>query len=359
KYPKVGEKNSVVSVWIYDLETKLSIKTDIGNDTDQYIPRIKWNKNGKLCITRLNRLQNKLELLLADASSGKTSVLFTESNKYYIDITDDLTFLNDNSFIWTSTMNGYNHIYHYAADGKFIKRITTGNWDVTTLYGLDEKKKLVYYQSAEVSPLSRAVYVIGLDGKNKKNITSTTGTNSAEFNPTFTYFLRKHSSSNTPNEYFVCKSDGKEVRLLEDNKSLKDLRSKYKISSRSFFNFTTKEGIILNGWIMKPLNFDSTKKYPVLMHVYGGPGDQQVLDMYMGNRDINLNYLCQQGYIIACADNRGSGARGEEFLKCTYLQLGKLETEDQISGARYLQTLPYVDANRIGIIGWSYGGYMS
>lgn len=358
KYPIVGAKNSVVSVSVYHVDTRQTVKMDIGNDTDQYIPRIKWTKDpGKLCITRLNRLQNNLELLAGDVNTGNTRVFFTEKNKCYVEISDALTFLEDNSFIWTSSMDGYNHIYHYNATGQLLKQVTTGNWDVTEFYGVDEKRKLVYFQSAEVSPLQRYIYVISLEGKNKKQLTPVKGWNTGEFNPSFTYFLNNHSDVNTPNDFTICNKEGKVLRVLQDNKELAEQRSQYNISKVEFFTFKTTDGIILNGYIMKPSGFDPSKKYPVLMNVYGGPGSQQVVDRFGGL--INLNYLCQKGYIIACIDNRGTGARGEEFTKCTYLHLGILETHDQVEGAKYLGSLPYVDGKRIGIMGWSYGGYMS
>jgi len=360
KYPKVGEKNSVVSVLIYNLDKGRAVRVDVGSDTDQYIPRIKWRSDSNsLCITRLNRLQDSLELLAADAANGNTMVFFKEGNKRYEEISDDLTFLKDNSFIWTSYADGYHHIYHYDPNGHPIQQVTKGNWDVTALYGVDEKKKIVYYQSAEVSPLERYVYSINLDGGNKKQLTLTKGWNDAQFNPAFTCFLNDHSDVNTPDDYTISNNEGKVLRVLQDNKEMKELVAQYKISRSEFFTFKTSDGIILNGWMMKPIDFDASKKYPVLMHVYGGPGSQQVMNRYMGKRDQNLNYLCQKGYIIACIDNRGTGARGEEFMKCTYLYLGKLETQDQVAGAKYLSTLPYIDASRIGIIGWSYGGYMS
>ncbi len=358
KYPKVGENNAVVSLWVYDIASAKTKEMKVAK-SDYYLPRIKWKNNAQLCVTRLNRLQNDLELLLCDASTGNTTLLFNEKNPYYIEIEDHLTFLKDGSFIWVSMLDGFNHIYHYAADGKLNKQVTKGNWDVKVFYGYDEKSKTLYYQSAEVSALERHIYSVKIDGTAKKNLTPAPGFHKATFNPAFTFFLHEVSDANTPRTYSICKAEGKELRTLEDNKSLKTLLSEYNRSLREFINMKTPEGIELNGWMMKPMNFDPNKKYPVLMHVYGGPGDQQVLNSYGGSRDLNLNYLCQQGYIIACFDNRGSGSRGQEFLKCTYKRLGDLESNDQIDAARYLQTLPYVDGKRIGIIGWSFGGFMS
>lgn len=366
KYPKVGEKNSVVSVWIQDVSSLTEsgastnpVKVELGND-EFYIPRLDWTKDpNKLCVTRMNRFQNKLEFLTADATTGKTNVIYTEENKYYIELSDALTFLQDGSFIWTSMKDGFNHVYHFDASGKQLHQVTSGKWDVMELYGVDKSGKKIFYQSAEVSPLQRHVYCVNIDGSNKKQLTPRNGTNDASFNESFTYFLLSNSAANSPAEYFICKNDGKVVRTLETNDALKKKRSEYKISQKEFFSFKTEDGLELNGWMMKPSNFDATKKYPVFMWVYGGPGSQQVLDQYSGTNDLNFNYLCQKGYVVACVDNRGTGARGEEFMKSNYLQLGKYETQDQISAARYLGSLPYVDKARIGIAGWSYGAFVS
>lgn len=358
KYPKVGENNAVVSVWVYDLSVQSSKEMKVAKE-DHYIPRINWRNATELCVMRMNRLQNELELLLCNVSDGNTKTLLTEKNPYYIEIEDQLTFLKDGSFLWVSMLDGFNHIYHYDAQGKLIRQITQGNWDVKKCYGIDEKNKIVYYQSAELSPLERHVFSIKLDGSSKKNLNPKGGFHTATFNSSFTYFLHVVSDVNSPRRYSVCKADGKVLRVLEDNAALKSLISEYNVASREYISCKTPEGVTLNGWMMKPSQFDPNKKYPVLMHVYGGPGDQQVLNSWGGSRDLNLNYLCQKGYIIVCFDNRGSGSRGQEFLKCTYKKLGYFESNDQIDAARYLQTLPYVDGNRIGIMGWSFGGFMS
>jgi dipeptidyl-peptidase-4 len=361
KYPKVGEKNSVVDIFIRDISSGKTVKVDAGAEKDQYIPRIKWlSESSKLCVFRMNRLQNKLELLLADASTGNTNAFFTEENKRYIDINDHLTFFNhDKNFIWTSTRDGYNHIYNYSIDGKLINQVTSGKWDVTAFYGLNEKKGIVYFQSAETSPLQRYVYSIKLDGGDKQQLTIVPGMNDADFNPAYTYFLRSHTDANTPSDYALCDAKGKVIRQLEDNHELNAKLSGYKLSKKEFFNFKLDDGTTLNGWMIKPADFDASKKYPVLMYVYGGPGSQQVLDHFDGANFMFYQYLAQHGYIVACVDNRGTGARGEEFQKMTYLHLGKIEVQDQISAAKYLATQSYIDASRIGIFGWSYGGYMS
>jgi len=361
KYPKVGEKNSKVSILIYNLISKTTTKVDLGTDTDQYIPRIKWTEDPNvLCVFRMNRWQNKLELLLADANTGKIRVMFTEENKRFIDINDNLTFFSQNKkFIWTSEMSGYNHIYTgNVADGK-LTPVTSGNFDVIAFYGIDEKNKLIYYQSAEVSPLERYVYSISMDGKKKTLLTTEKGSNDAKFNDSHTYMMITHSDANTPADYKLCDAKGKLIRVLEDNYKLKEKLKTYPLSKMEFFSFTTSEGVQLNGWMIKPWNFDASKKYPVFMTEYGGPGSQSVINSWGGVGYMWEQYLAQEGYVVACIDNRGTGARGEEFRKMTYLHLGKYEPVDQIEGAKYLGSLPFIDKSRIGIFGWSYGGYLS
>lgn len=361
KYPKVGMDNSKVSIHIYDTKTQQQKTVDRTSDPDGYIPRIKWtNDPSSLCVFWMNRHQNHLELLLADASSGKTSVLLQEDNKYYIDIHDHLTFLDDNDhFIWTSEMDGFNHIYLYEMNGTLKKQLTSGQWEVTSFYGVDEKNKKVYYQSAAVSPMEREISMIGLNGENKKDLSTEKGMNSAQFSTTYDFYVLNHSTINTAPTHTIYDRKGKVVRVLENNEGVKKQQEAAGVQPVEFFNFTTSEGIDLNGFMIKPLNFDPTRKYPVFMTLYGGPGSQEVVDSWMGNDYWWYQSLAQQGYIIACVDNRGTGGRGEEFKKMTYLQLGHYETIDQIEAAKYLGRLPYADSTRIGIFGWSYGGYMS
>jgi len=310
KYPKVGEKNSVVSVWVEDVSSTSPVKVDIADKTVEYVPRLRWtNDANQLCVMTMNRFQNKVDLLLADAATGKTKTLFSETAERYLELPDDLRFLPDNGFIWNSPKDGYNQLYRYDANGKLVNQITTAKGDVMDFYGVDKAGKKVYYQSAEVSPLQRQVYAIGIDGKNKTLLSPRPGTNNAAFNESFTNFMLTFSNANTPPEYFICKNDGKVLRTLETNDELKKKRAEYNIATKEFFTFKTPEGVSLNGWMMKPAGFDATKKYPVLMWVYGGPGNQQVLDQYGGTSDLNYNYLCQKGYVIACVDNRGTGAR--------------------------------------------------
>lgn len=362
KYPKAGEKNSAVSIHVYNLPKQTTVKVDVGPETDQYIPRIRWTNNSSLlCVLRMNRHQNKLDYLLADAISGKSKVILTETDKYYIDIEkEQLTFLkNGKQFINVSERDGFSHIYLYDMNGKVLKQITKGNWEVTELYGIDEKTQTVFFQSAEYSPAQRDIFSIKLNGTAKKRLNKKAGTNQATFSADFSYFVLNHSTANQPAYITLNDRSGNTVRVLEDNAALSARLSNYKIGPTEFFDFKTSEGTSLNGWMIKPTDFDAQKKYPVLMFVYGGPGSQSVADAWGGTRNKWYNMLAQQGYIVVCVDNRGTGFRGSEFKKMTYKNLGKHETEDQIEAAKWLAKQSYVDPERIGIWGWSYGGYMS
>lgn len=361
KYPKAGESNSVIGIFIYDVASGKSTSVDIGKETDIYIPRIKWTEDpSKLAVFRMNRLQNYLEILIADASTGTTKPVYTEKNKYYIDITDNLFFLgNKKQFIYSSEKDGYSHVYLLSLEGKPEVQLTKGKWDVTEVKGIDEKNKLVYFVSAEESPMDRALYSVKLDGTGKIKLSQKKGTNEPEFSKGFRYFINSYSDANTPFVVTINKANGKEIKNLVDNASLFSLMKDFGFTKKEFFKFKTSENIELNAWMIKPASFDSAKKYPVFMFVYGGPGVQTVENSW-GYFDFSwAEMLAQKGYIVVSVDNRGTGARGEEFKKCTYLQLGKLETIDQIESAKYLGSLAYVDSKRIGIFGWSYGGYMS
>ncbi len=360
KYPKAGEANSIVSVHIYHVETQKTIQANTGEETDQYIPRIKWIPGDeKLCIYRLNRLQNKLELLKTDITTGKSEVFITETNACYIDekILNSVTFINNvKNVLLLSERDGYMHIYLYNADGTPKNQVTKGNWDVTDFYGYDAKSNRIFYSSSEVSPLQRIVYSIKPDGSDKKQLSSGNGTNRMNFNTDYTYFINRFQTANEPPLITLHEISGKLVRVLEDNKKLKDTLQYYQYSKKEFFTFKTSEGFDLNGYMIKPWNFDPAKKYPVLMTQYSGPNSQEVTDVFGIEWD---HVLACEGYMVVCVDGRGTGARGERFRKITYLQLGKYETTDQIETARYLKTLPYVDSTRIGIWGWSYGGFMT
>ncbi|MFN7118932.1 MAG: S9 family peptidase [Saprospiraceae bacterium] len=362
KYPKVGEKNSIVTIHIYDVNAGKTVQAQTGSETDIYIPRIRWMTNEQLCVFRMNRHQNQLELLQTDVNTGATKVIFNEKNKYYIEeaTLDDVTFLAEGkSFLFTSERDGWRHLYLAAVDGGKTQQLTKGAWEVSNVYGVDEKNKMVYYQAAEKSPLERQVFALTLDGKVKRALANDKGWNNATFSSTFDYYVLNHSTMNTPATYAVYDRNGKEIRVIENNKALATRMTEYKLSPAEFFKFKTSENVELNGWMIKPSDFNANRKYPVLMFVYGGPGSQQVVDRFSGGNFWWYQMLAQQGFVVACVDNRGTGGRGEEFKKVTYLQLGKYETIDQIEAAKYLGNQPFVDKNNIGIFGWSYGGYMS
>ena len=361
KYPKAGEDNSIVSINIYDVLNK-SIKTiDIGDETDIYIPRIKWtNDPNLLSIQRMNRLQNKLEILIADISKNQTEVVYTEENKYYIDITDNLTFLDDNeNFVINSESDGYNHIYLYNFKLKKLTQLTKGQWDVMEIKGVDNKKKLVYYISAEDSPLERYLYTIKLDGSKQTKISQRKGWNKIEFSKNYKYYINTFSDANTPPYYSINTSNGDMKVELENNSALLNQMQNYGFAKQEFFTIKTSDETELNAWMIKPKDFDPKRRYPVFMYVYGGPGSQTVENSWGGINFIWFQMLTQKGFIVVSVDNRGTGARGEEFKKCTYKKLGELETIDQIEAAKWLGYQTYVDDDRIGIFGWSYGGYMS
>lgn len=365
KYPKAGEDNSVVTVNIFDLAANKTTPVEIGKNTDQYIPRIAWTADpSKLLVVRMNRTQNQLDMLFADAVTGKTNIIYTENSNAYIDIHEGdgnfFTFLQDNKrFVISSEKDGYNHLYLYDITGKLINQITKGKWDVNNLNGIDEKNGIVYYTSFEEGPMYNTAYSIKLDGTKKTKLSTEKGHNDPRYTPSFKYMFNMYSSNFTPPVYTINDNKGKQLQVIEDNAELKNKLADYNLGTKEYFSFKIESGDSLNGWMIKPANFDPAKKYPVLMYVYGGPGSQTVTNEYNTGWFMWHQMMASKGYIIVSVDNRGTGARGAEFKKSTYGNLGKYETEDQISTAKYLGTLPYVDATRIGIHGWSFGGYMS
>ncbi len=359
KYPKVGEKNAVVSVHLYDLKTDKLKPLDLGNLEDQYIPRIKWTNDPKLLtVSKMNRHQNHLQLYKINVETDASKIIIDEKNKYYIDVTDDLYFLSDDAgFIWSSEESGYNHLYSYDMNGQNKRALTKGEYVVTKVYGVDEKKGVLYYQAAESSPLERQVFELDLKSGKSSLMTDKEGTNNVQFSSTFDYYSWSHSRINQPATYAIYDRRGKEVRSLEDNATLAVTVQKQQLVE--FIKVPTSDGLELNGYMIKPKGFSMTQEYPVLMFVYGGPGSQMVTDAWKGQNYWWFQMLAQKGYVVACIDNRGTGARGEEFKKTTYLTLGKYETRDQIESAQYLGSLPFIDQDRIGIFGWSYGGFMA
>lgn len=359
KYPKVGEKNAIVSTKIYSLEKKKTTTVELPNE-ELYVPRIKWSDADYLIVTTLNRHQNHLRLWNVKAKNGKSTVLLDEKNKYYINLHDHLQFLsNGKEFIWMSEKNGYNQVFLYDMKGKEKRCLTPGEYDVTRLYGVDEERGQIYYQAADASPLTRNVFRVGLDGKQREQLNETEGWNGAQFSKTYDYYVASHSTANTPPTFRVMNRAGKLVRDLELNESVRQQQEQANVSPVEFFTFKTMDDVSLNGYMIKPKDFDKKKKYPVFMYLYGGPNSQQAVNSWRGQNYWWFQLLASKGYIVACVDNRGTGARGEEFRKTTYMKLGYYETIDQIEAAKYLGDLPYVDKKRIGIFGWSYGGYMS
>ena len=369
KYPKVGEKNAVVTAWLYDLNSGQTrrVDTQVANEKedaddpgDYYMPRLAWTPGGQLCLTLMNRHQNHQQLLLADPMTGKTFILLTEKNKYYIDL-PEVTFLgNGSGFIMQSEKDGFNHLYHYDMKGQQKADLTAGDWDVTNLYGVDEQNGLAYFQAARNNPMQREIYSVKLNGKKRKQISQGSGYHAAQFSSTFDHYIGTFSTQNAPPQYAVYDRTGKVIRQLEQNTDLQARQKEYGTLPMEFFQFTTSEKVVLNGWMVKPTAPQyAGQQLPVLMFVYGGPGSQQVLDQWKGANYWWFQMLAQQGYVVACVDNRGTGARGEEFKKMTYKQLGHYEVIDQIEAAKYLGNQPFVDKDRIGIFGWSYGGYMS
>jgi len=359
KYPKVSEKNSIVTLWVYDLQTAQTKQVELPKGFE-YIPRFHWVDAGRIAVFTMNRLQNDLNISLCGVADKSLKTILSEKSETYIEITDDYRFLApDKGFLWTSEKDGFRHIYHYDYEGRPIRQITSGKWDVTALYGVDDALKNVFYQSAETSPMDRRVYSVSMDGKTKKDLTPKAGTNDAKFSEGCKYFINNWSDIATPPTFTVYDASGKAIRELETNKEMNDKLAALSIAKPEFFNFETEGSTSLNGWMIKPKNFDPAKKYPVLMYVYGGPGSQTAQNEWGWFNYMWFQMLAQQGYIVVSVDNRGTGARGRDFRTVTYKQLGKIETDDQMAAAQWLGKQSYVNKERIGIFGWSYGGYMS
>ena len=358
KYPKAGEENATVSLHTYDLKSGSTAKINLGDA--YYIPRIKFmNDRSSLSVQTMNRHQNYLKLHLVDIKTETVSLLLEEKDKAYVDIHDNLTFLADDSFIWTSEKDGWNHIYLYDSEGNLMNQITDGAWEVTKYYGYDQNEDKIYYQSTENGSINRGVYSVESNGKKKKALAAEAGTNSASFSSDFTYFINNYSSTITPPRYTLHNAlTGKKVKDILDNTSLSTKLGSYEIGAKEFSTIAIN-GNDLNMYMIKPANFDETKEYPLLMYQYSGPGSQNVSNSWMGDRDYWHQTLVSQGYVVACVDGRGTGFKGNDFKKVTYLNLVKYETEDQIAAAKKLSELAYVDANRTGIWGWSFGGHMS
>ena len=358
KYPKAGEVNSEVSLHIVDVDTYDITKVDL--DDPYYIPRIKWmNDPNFLSVQTLNRHQNKLRLYAVNARNNTVSIILEETDDAYVSVTDDLTFLADDSFIWTSEKDGFKHIYLYNVEGKLMNQVTKGPWEVTKFYGYDQNEDLIYYQSTENGSINRDVYSVRSNGKNKRRLTTKLGQNTADFSADFTYFINAFSNASTPPEYTLHNAlNGKKVKDILNNQGLISKLEDYRINSKEFSTIAIN-GNELNMWMIRPYDFDPTKKYPLFMTQYSGPGSQKVSNSWMDTNDYWFQMLANEGYIVACVDGRGTGYKGADFKKVTYKELGKYEVEDQIAAAKKLSELSYIDESRTGIWGWSYGGFMS
>ena len=361
RYPRAGEPNAKASVVVYDTYYK-SLKTiALKNDKDGYIPRIRWsNDPDKLAIFCLNRNQNKMEMVWANPKSTVVTPCYKEENKAgWIDfgMIDEWQFLQDNSLLVVSEADGYRHAYLYSATGQKLRLLTEGNYDVTRVYGLDEAKQTLYFAAATPSPMERSLWALNINKKNKlTRLCPDEGIHAASFSATYTYFIDNFSSLDTPNRYIVCDAAGKPLRTLLENDEVKQRFDALNLPRKEFFTFTTPEGDTLNGWMLKPQDFRENEQYPVLMVQYSGPESQQVLNRWR----IDWEYfLSTQGIVVACVDGRGTGARGSRFRQQVYKQMGVLEARDQVYAAQYMQQLPFVDAAKIGIWGWSFGGFMT
>lgn len=360
KYPKAGEKNAEVSLYIYEIESNSSHPVDLSEFKDFYIPRIKWtNDNQYLSAQIVNRHQNDIKLYFIDGSTQAKKLVLNETDKTYIDI-HDVNFFDDNHFIWMSERDGYNHLYHYDKTGKLVNQVTNGSWEVTDYYGIDSKTKTLFYQSVERGSLFRDIYSINLNGKNKQQLSMQQGTNNAVFSPDFDLYIHTYSSTKTAPVYSLNDTrSGKVIKEILNNKKLENTLKEYQLPEKEFIQIPSADGTPLNAWLLKPIDFDPNKQYPLLMYQYSGPGSQQVADKWLDANDYWHAMLTQKGYIIVTVDGRGTGFRGTDFKKVTQYELGKYEVEDQIEAAKYFGKMPYINADRIGIWGWSYGGFMS
>lgn len=360
KYPKAGEDNAVVSLHFYALKDKKIASIKLGDEAPYYIPRFQFTpQENRLVVQTLNRLQNHLKLWEYTIDDQQAKLLLEEKSDTYVDIHDNLRFLKRGDFLWTSERSGYNHLYHYTAEGDLKRQITKGPWEVTSFYGVNEKSKEVYYGSVEKSSIERAVYAIGLDGKRKRALTPEYGTNGVSFSADFRYYIHTFEDAKTPKVFSLRETkSAKKLIALEDNAELKEKAEQYGFLPKEFSTIKVN-GEELNMWMIKPKDFNPNRKYPMFMYQYSGPGSQKVANKWNDQRDLWHQLLAQKGYVIVCVDGRGTGFKGADFKKVTYKQLTKYETEDQIAAAKQLGALDYIDQNRIGIWGWSYGGHMS
>ena len=360
KYPKAGEANSVVTLHVYNIEDQHRLQIDLGKETNQYIPRVLWSPSGALCYLRENRLQNHLEIFEANLKTGASRLVHQERDACYIEEPTDwyITFLDDGKqFIIPSERSGYRQLLLCSWDKKNQpKELTKGENEIVEVYGYSNATKRIYYRAYDNSPLRTALFSIKVDGSDLKKMSAGEGNVALWFNSAMTYYIQTFSSMKDVPKISLHSIDGKELRVLKDNAKLKQQLKNYHLPEKKFFSFRTPEGLELNGYMVLPTAFDTTMVYPVLMYQYSGPNSQSVLDKWKLGWD---EFIASKGCLVVCVDGRGTGGRGASFRKCTYGQLGKLETQDQLYTAEYLATLPFVDSKRIGIWGWSFGGYMS
>ncbi|MEO7080053.1 MAG: S9 family peptidase, partial [Flavobacteriales bacterium] len=364
KYPKAGEANSLVSLHVYDLASNSTADIPLGTtETDIYLPRFGFTNASTVWFMRMNRLQNEKLIYTSNVSATPKEqdlkLIYKETSPTYIEVADDLYFLSDGSFILTNEQDGWNHIVWNSADGKTQRIITPGAYDVLAVKGVDEKSKRVFFTASKLDPTQQEVWSVDLNGKGLKQLSPAGGVNEADFSAGFKYFINTRSTVNDPGAITLHDGQGKLVKTLKDNAKLKANLKDYALQSKEFITIAAADGLVLNAWMIKPPDFDATKKHPVFMTQYSGPNSNSVLDRWGGRDLLWHQMLTQRGYIVVCVDGRGTGQRGRDFRHITYGQLGKYETEDQINAAKWLGQLPYVDASRIGIQGWSYGGYMS
>ena len=360
RYPKAGEENSKIELIIYNTSSQTKETIDFENETPYYIPRIQFiGGRHSLIIQTLNRHQNKLKLWRWNTKKKNLQLLLTEIDEAYVSINDDLKFIEDDGFLWTSEKDGYRHIYHFDKDGKLINQVTQGDWEVTTIYNYNPKSKEIYFQSVEGSSIERGIYAIDISGRGKRKLQPTQGFNGATFSTNNSYYIHSYSDELTPPIYTLYETrKNRPIRQLMNNKSLIEKLESYNFSEKEFSTIQIN-GSELNMWMIKPADFDANKKYPLLMFQYSGPGSQQVSNRWGDSRTLWHKDLANQGFIIACVDGTGTGFKGSKFKKSTYLNLVKYESLDQIVTAKTLGELPYVDHNRIGIWGWSFGGHMA
>jgi dipeptidyl-peptidase 4 len=359
RYPVAGGNNPIVHVYVIDLAGGKARLMDTGPETNQYLPRVDWLRDSKrLAIQKLNRAQNELELLVADASSGKSSALLTEKDAYWINVADDLYFLKDGQrFLWSSERTGYRHLYLYGLDGREIVQLTRGEWEVTGLDSVDERQGIVYFTATEKSPLERHLYRVSLDGSGFARIPGDDGTHGIQFAPSGDAFVDTYSNATTPPQQWVVRADTGSRVALNENKVTE--LGRYRLSPPEFLKVKSHDGVELNAWMVKPANFDPGKKYPALVYTYGGPHAQVVLNAWGGPTFLWHQLMAQKGFVVFALDNRGSAGRGHLFEEPIHLRFGAQEMSDQRDGVTWLKGQPWIDPGRIGIWGWSYGGHMT